>query len=125
MACSSSVVVLGSVTQLFYSLNQGTTWTDISTPVLFDVGILEIQFSNTRFIATGQSTSASHVYYSFDGVIWYEDYTVSPLVSSGSSSCISKTATSTRAMILSNNILTISSEVYQDGLTNFCVTKPT
>jgi hypothetical protein len=119
IACSSGVVVLGSgETELFYSLNQGTTWSNVSIAIL----VLDIQFSNNRFIATGQSTRA---YYSFDGVIWYEDYNLSSLISSGSSSCISKTSTSTRAMILSNNILTISSEVYQDGLTNFCVVKPT
>ena len=126
IACSSSnVVVLGSVTQLFYSLNQGATWTNISTPVLFDNGILDIQFSNNRFIATGQSTSLRRVYYSFNGVIWYEDYNLPPLVSSGSSSCISKMTPSTQVMILNNSILTIRSEVYQEGLTNFCVVKPT
>jgi hypothetical protein len=107
IACNldGSMIVIGSESQLKYSVNQGVNWTSISA--IFDVSNRRLSFTNNRFIATGTSTllPKPYVFYSFDGLTWYKDYNINTLFLTDSvPCCIYKTSSSTKTLLLENNL---------------------
>jgi len=124
MSCVSSygaIAVCGSGIELFYSNNHGLTWTAV-TPSIFTVGIRKISFQNQRFIAIGEGTS--FVSYSFDGLLWYHENN-HDIFSTATPLCVHKSyegEAEKNQIVLTEN-LEVSTEFFQDGFTNFSLSK--